>query len=64
MLFGRHGHDVAKLNDHCIVVIGGVSTFEKCTLNKVETFCTKTRKTLKDLPDLPWPVSGCAAVTI
>ncbi|XP_037825196.1 uncharacterized protein LOC119613271 isoform X2 [Lucilia sericata] len=60
----RHGHDVATLNDHCIVVIGGVSTFEKCTLNKVETFCTKTRKSLKNLPDLPWPVSGCAAVTI
>ncbi|KAM7347147.1 uncharacterized protein ACRADG_006807 isoform 3-T3 [Cochliomyia hominivorax] len=62
--FARHGHDVAKLNDHCIVVIGGVSTFEKCTLNKVETFSTKTRKSLKDLPDLPWPVSGCAAVTM
>uniref|UniRef100_A0A1I8PEI8 BTB domain-containing protein n=1 Tax=Stomoxys calcitrans TaxID=35570 RepID=A0A1I8PEI8_STOCA len=60
----RHGHDVGLLNDHCFVVIGGVSSMVERTLRQVETFCTNTRKSLKDVPDLPWPVSGSAVATL
>ncbi|TMW40116.1 hypothetical protein DOY81_014803, partial [Sarcophaga bullata] len=35
----RHSHDVGRLNDHCIVIVGGMSTHEQC-LNNVEVFCT------------------------
>uniref|UniRef100_A0A1A9WFC5 BTB domain-containing protein n=1 Tax=Glossina brevipalpis TaxID=37001 RepID=A0A1A9WFC5_9MUSC len=62
--WARHGHDVSVINDHCIVSVGGVSTFEKRTLKKVEKFCTHTRTCQEDLPDLFFPLSGCTVVTM
>ncbi|XP_054730191.1 uncharacterized protein LOC129238966 [Anastrepha obliqua] len=61
--WGRHGHDIATLNDR-IVIIGGVSTIKRYTLTKVETFCMKTRRNFKDMPDLPWPLSGSAVLAL
>ncbi|XP_036320287.1 uncharacterized protein LOC118734686 [Rhagoletis pomonella] len=61
--WARHGHDITTLNNR-IVIIGGVSTIKKCTLTKVESFCMKTRRNFKDLPELPWPLSGSAVLAL
>nr|XP_014094364.1 uncharacterized protein LOC106620395 [Bactrocera oleae] len=61
--WARHGHDIATLNDR-IVIVGGVSTIKKRTLTKVETFCMETRRNFKDMPELPWPLSGCAVLAL